>query len=143
MKTNCNTQNKGMFHLTKTVDYGILLLTEISKSQNEPISLQKIADKTGLSFLFLQKVAGILRKAGIIKATKGKSGGYILDRNISDISLKEIIEIIEGPVAVMSCLLAKSTCPNQKSCNVRPVFTQINDELVKSLESKKLSMFIS
>src|SRR3990167_9448707 len=101
MSSVCNSRNKGTFHLTKTVDYGIVILSQLGKSQNTPVSLQKISRITGLSFLFLQKIAGVLRRHGIIKAVKGNLGGYVLNTDLNKISLKQIIEILEGPIAIM------------------------------------------
>ncbi len=137
-----------MFHLSRKVDYGLLLLIELAQSQqagNEPISLKEFAKSRFMSFFFLQRVAYELRKKGLIEATRGKSGGYFLSRNPKEISLKEIFELLEGSVAIMQGLEVKEKLPclNEKLFTAHHGLSLLNNDLKQSLSRITLQDFIS
>ncbi|MDO8571137.1 MAG: Rrf2 family transcriptional regulator [bacterium] len=139
---------KGSLHLSQKVDYGLFLLAALAKkSQRESLSLRTIADDNSLSFAFLQKVALLLRQAGLIRATRGREGGYVLTTSPSRIHFKDIIEALEGPIAIMSCvsenIQQKKACPRKNFCSIRPTLKRINDEMKQLYFSKTLSNFLA
>lgn len=144
--TACSKQRSGALHLTQKVDYGVTLLVHLAKKS--PLSIKKVSDDSHLSFLFLQKIARSLQQAGIIKAERGKYGGYTLVKTPAELSLKEIIEALEGPIAIVPCLKTENDqcptnlCKHISYCAVRPTFYQINQEILANLTSKKLTNFI-
>lgn len=138
-------QRSGALHLTQKVDYGIMLLTALAKSlENETISLQKIAKENNISFAFLQKIARLLNQAGLIKASRGKFGGYLLAKTANALSIKEIIEALEGEIAIVPCLKKSQDekCKHSSYCKVRHSFQKINQEIQAHILTKKLSYFI-
>ena len=142
IKICATKQRSGALHITQKVDYGIMLLAFLAKSKDS-VSIKKIAENYNLSFLFLQKVAGLLQRSNLIKATRGKYGGYKLMKNPKKIAIKEIIEAIEGNISIVPCLTQKTshTCKHRSYCIVRKGFKKINDEIQKQLLNKKLSYF--
>ena len=85
--------------LKKETEYALRLLEAIEEGCSaEPLSLKTFAKDSGISFLFLQRIASKLKDAGIIRARKGKVGGYWLSRPRKAISIIDIIEAIEGPL---------------------------------------------
>lgn len=143
----CGTkQRSGALHLTQKVDYGIILLSALSKRQGKDhLSIKKIAEQGNISFLFLQKIAGLLQKAGIIKAERGKFGGYTLAKNLKDLNLGQIIEALEGPIAIVPCLNPRSAtiCKRIGHCSVRPGMAKINKEIQNIITTKTLDYFLS
>ncbi len=139
----CNKHRSGALYLTQKIEYGLTLLSTLAKSESSQ-SIKKIADKKNISFPFLQKTARALQKAKIIKASRGKYGGYVLNKNPKSITLKEIIEAIEGPIALVPCLKksCKSTCQKQKNCDTFSPLQEINEELLIFFASKTLDNFI-
>lgn len=137
----------GLLNFSKRVDYAFLLLVELAKRTGEgQLSLRMIADENRMSFYFLQKVALELRRAGLIQAGRGKNGGYSLARAASDISLKEILEATEGPMAIMSCLHDENAAPNcvrESWCSVRPGLQFINKTIANTLGQTTLNDFIN
>lgn len=132
-----------MLQFTKEVDYGLQLVITLSKLDNkELLSLRNFSKDTGISFLFLQRIAKKLKDANIIEATKGAQGGYTLKKNPLKVSLKEIIEALEGDYAIIHCLRGKCGCKREKTCESRKVFKKINNHLVDYLEKMKLSDFV-
>ncbi len=138
----CQSKNRsGALHLTQKVDYGILLLTCIAKEPN--LSIKKIAEKSRISFSFLQKIAGLLHNAGLITSTRGKYGGYTISKAPDELNLKEVIEALEGKVAIVPCLKENSNCKHSDYCAIRPTFRRINEEIQEHIVNKSLSYFIS
>ncbi len=139
---------KGSLHLSQKVDYGLFLLAALAReSRGTSSSLRTISDENSLSFAFLQKVAFLLRQAGLIRATRGREGGYVLNKPPGRIHFKDIIEALEGPIAIMSCMTdhaqKKNTCPRQRFCSIRPALKRINDEMKQLYYSKTLSNFLA
>ena len=136
----------GTLHITQKVDYGMFLLAAIAAhDSDEAISLHDVADGSNLSFAFLQQVARQLRQGGLLESVRGKSGGYRLTRKAKDISVKQIIEALEGPVAITDCAReeGKHPCPRSSVCNMRTAMRRINDEIKDILEQKTLDHFIT
>ena len=130
---------------SKKVDYGLFLLITLLKAENEIVSLRQIAEGNHISFYFLQKIALLLRRAGMIKSGRGKSGGYKLARPPQDITLKEIIEALEGPVSVVRCLPQSGcgfSCERENMCSAKSGLKYINDKLIDSLNETTLLDFI-
>ena len=143
---NSGKQKSGSLSLTKKADYGLFLLTVLAKKQLERKSIQAIADENGLSFSFLQKIARILQKGDLIAAERGKYGGYKLTKNPEDISLKEILETLEGPIAITPCFMTSKNnlcCSHREFCKIKNGLKKINEELKATLLSKTLKYFIS
>jgi len=142
---NCdgNKQRSGALHLTQKVDYGILLLSSLANSDGQT-SIQSIADSTNLSLAYLQKIARLLKKAGLIKASRGSRGGYALTKDPNQLNLKQIVEALEGEIALAPCLKRISThvCKNQSICKIRGGIQELNQEITAHLSSKNLTQFI-
>jgi len=136
-------QKQGFLQFSQKLDYGLFLLMELAKRQLQqnqhnkvmpraPMSLRGFAQKNGMSFFFLQKVAFLLRKAGLIHADRGKNGGYVLARTAAEISLKEVVETLEGPVTVVHCLSSQSAdlCSRLPRCQMRHGLDNVNQAIV-------------
>ncbi|MDP2656432.1 MAG: Rrf2 family transcriptional regulator [bacterium] len=139
-----NEKRSGTLHLTQKVDYGMFLLSAIATQGNQvPQSLQVVADEHHLSFSFLQQVARQLRQAGLLTSVRGKSGGYRLTKSADEISIKEVIEALEGAVSVVDCTSdVGHVCPRATTCTMRKKMKKINDEIKDVLHTKTISHFI-
>lgn len=144
MNKNCTTkQRSGALHMTQKVDYGIILLTNLANNKTST-SIKTVAEANNLSFLFLQKIARLLQKSKIIKAERGKFGGYVLTEKPKDLTLKTIIESLEGPIAITPCLrpFGKNLCKHSKVCEIKRKFQELNLEIQEHFLSKTLNYFI-
>lgn len=129
-----------MIKISKQVDYGIQFLKELSKSKPEsPLSIADFSKKSSISFLFLQKIAKKLKEAGMVVSTKGAAGGYTLVRPLPSISMKELVEILDGPIGVVDCQKAGRVCPKEKNCAVKPMFHGVNEQVLGILATTYLS----
>jgi len=115
---------------------GVLVLTE--RYGQGPVCLDAICAKRKLSKQYLTKIFSLLSRADLVTAIRGKHGGYMLARRPEDISLLEVIEAVEGPIALNFCQHTPPKCwePN---CRVRPVWTELQKIVRQRLGSVKLS----
>ncbi len=143
-KRSSRLQQSGSFHLTRKTDYGLLLLSALAKKSNQ-ISIKKIATENKIPPSFLQKIAADLQRSHLIKSTRGKYGGHTLAKNPKDITIREVIEALEGPLAISKCThpMKRGTCLCAANCHIRGGIGRINAELQAMLMSKTLSQLIS
>lgn len=130
-----------MLFTTKT-EYGLKALEILAqKGQNKQTSLSDIAHQTGLSLSYLEQIFAKLKRAKIIKSTKGTDGGYSLSRHANQINLYEIISALEGQTAVNSCMAGtKSSCSGR--CLTRKIWEEIQNDLEKKLKKYNLKNLI-
>jgi len=139
----------GFLALSKKVDYGLFFMAHLAMvspgADVRSVSLMEIAKEHGLSFYFLQKVALDLRKAGLILSSRGKEGGYKLAKPAFVINIKDIVEALEGPVALLECMNvnALSSCSRQADCFVRNGLSSMNKKIIDTLSEFTLYELIS
>ncbi len=92
--------------------YGLRALADLAAySQGEPIALAMVAARQKISLNYLEQVFGQLRKAGLVRSIKGPSGGYLLAKPAKDITVKEILEVLEGPLPAITTRDTESYLP--------------------------------
>jgi Rrf2 family cysteine metabolism transcriptional repressor len=124
-----------MFGLTKKTDYGLELMIALAKNYAQgPLSLRQIAQKKKLPFKYLEQVVLPLREAGLLEAKQGKGGGYFLTKKPTEISVAEIVEVLEGPVELGACL----GCPKAALCGQKDVWTEVGDQVRETIAGKTL-----
>jgi len=125
----------GFLNFSQKVDYGLFLLAQLANASTEkPVSLKEIANEQNLSFYFLQKVAADLRR-----------DGYTLVKSPEETTMKEVLEAIEGPIALLACLNHNehSVCLREDSCIIKKGLGSINREIIKTLENFTLFDFLN
>ena len=93
---------------------------------------------------FLFKIMRSLIKVGIVKSVRGKKGGFMLGRNPEDISLYNIIEAVEGPIALSHCLIDPNRCNKDATehCVIYLTLAKLREELIHKLENINLKMLL-
>ncbi|MBU0660992.1 Rrf2 family transcriptional regulator [Patescibacteria group bacterium] len=134
-----------MICLNKQVDYGVQFLVALSLvAPKEQLSLRQFTEKHNMSFLFLQRIASLLKKAKLIQATKGAHGGYSLVKDPKDITFLEIYEAIEGPYGPTSCLRDPAfDCPREKLCASQDFFMVLQHDLRDFMQKSTLDTIIT
>ena len=96
---------------------------------DEPVMTKEIADKQNLPVTYLEQLMLTLRKAGLVVATRGAKGGYVLSRSADDMTLCDIVEALEGPLDIADCADVTNCCQTPDTCALKEVFTEANNSL--------------
>ncbi|NBC35116.1 Rrf2 family transcriptional regulator [Novosphingobium sp. FSY-8] len=99
-----------MAHITASVEYGIHCLLWLVGNDGRPVSSRDLAELQGVSPSFIAKIFPKLEKAGILKASEGVRGGYLLARPAQDISFLDIVDAIEGDKPLFECQEVRERC---------------------------------
>ena len=125
--------------MSKLTDYGTVVLAQMAREPATVFSAAELAERTGLAPTTVSKLLKALLRAGILASTRGAHGGYALARPPEQISAVEIIDAIEGPVALTECSTGHSTCTIQADCSVGGNWQQINLGIRHALERVSLA----
>jgi Rrf2 family protein len=120
-----------MLRISREVDLGLLLLVELARS-NELVGLKEWAEKRGLPYRYLSKVAVRLKKAGLLKSKEGREGGYSLGKMAKQIKIGEVIEVLEGPIAPVSCMRGMK-CACSDYCGHKSLMVKLAEVVEKQL----------
>ncbi len=128
------------FGISIKTDYGVLLMTALAEYKGEFVSLRTIAKQKKLPYHFLAQIIKPLRTAKLVSSKEGMSGGYTLTKNPRDITLKEIVEALEGPIATTRCTHnARHTCPAANVCGPKNEWNTLKNSISTLLENKTLA----
>lgn len=122
--------------------HALLYITENEKS--ERLTIQEIAEKKNIPRKFLEAILVDLKTGGIVDSKKGKFGGYYLRRKPEDVSILEVIRLIDGAVAMLPCVSLNfyescGRCEDEATCNINKLFSQVRDETLKILSGTTLA----
>lgn len=111
--------------------YGLKAMFELARNSNDdvPVSLKYIAKQQSISDQYLEQIFSSLKKAGLVKSVRGAQGGYLLSKDASEITVADILKILEGDMAFTECLLDSEACENFNSCSTRYVWEQIKQAI--------------
>lgn len=133
-----------MMFTTKT-EYGLKAMVRLAQNKSKkPTSLTQIAKEEHISQSYLEQIFSKLKANDLVSAVKGSEGGYILSRPASKINVFEIVEALEGPLAVFYCMAGengKIGC-SAKGCLTRRVWDELQKNIIKTLRKFKLSDLI-
>ncbi len=119
--------------------YGVKAMVDIAiHSANEHVSIKSIAERQNISEYYLEQLFAQLRKAGIIKSTRGHFGGYALSKPPDQISVYDIIEVLEGSIEVSDCIEDTASCANIECCATRLLWVRIKESIDNVLKSTTL-----
>nr|WP_330386650.1 Rrf2 family transcriptional regulator [Peptostreptococcus russellii] len=123
--------------------YGLKAMFELALSSNgEPVSLKYIAKKQGMSDQYLEQIFSILKKAELVKSVRGAQGGYYISKEASEITVADILKVLEGDMAFTECLLDKDLCGNFDSCATKYVWAKIKESIEEVTNSISLQDMI-
>lgn len=106
-----------------------------------PISIKEISDRQGISEPYLEQLFSSLRKSGLVTSIRGAQGGYILSYEPKDISVGDIIRVLEGPIAPADCVLEEDPviCKKRETCVTREIWAEIRDSINKVIDNINLA----
>ena len=135
-----------MLRLTKKTEYGIIAIKHLmdagsrSDNGNAVVSTTDMAEMYNIPRGILGKVMQQLARNGLVRSVQGVGGGYILERDPAEISLNDVVNIIEGPVEMVECItLEGDECSQHERCNIQAPFLNIQRRLTRYFENITLA----
>ena len=107
--------------LSHLADYAVVLMTAAARRPaGARLSATELAGETGVPLPTAQKLMGQLAACGLLQSVRGAAGGFSLTRHANEISLADIVEAVEGPIAMTVCSEGRSDCALDAHCRVKP-----------------------
>ena len=127
--------------LSSMADYAVVTMSAAARHCGMVrVSAAQLAEETGLPPATVQKLVSKLSAAGLLRASRGAGGGLKLARPAAAISLADIVEAVEGPIALTSCVeQGKHDCGMESACTVRPHWGVVNDAVRGALAEVPLT----
>ena len=126
-----------MLRITKITDYGFIILTHMTQHGEDLLYNAKDLSKAiGIPLPTVSKVLKILTQGGILVSHQGSKGGYCLSHPAQEITAAEIIEAIEGPVAITDCTGSEGC---ERNCQVSKSWQKVNATIITTLQGLNLA----
>ena len=131
--------------LAQRTRYALRSLLYLAEEQDgAPVQLARIAETQRVPPKYLELIMLDLKKAGLVRSTRGPKGGYRLDRAPAEISFGEIVRVMEGPIALVSCASVNfyepcGDCKDEASCAIRKAFAILRDQTTNFLDRVSLN----
>jgi Rrf2 family iron-sulfur cluster assembly transcriptional regulator len=121
--------------LTTKGRYGVRAVANLAAAVHDrPVSISQIAGEENLSPEFLEQIFFKLKKAGLIRSVRGPKGGFILNRDPSEISVKTILDAVGEPLSPTPCADGNAPpCPRRDQCTVAPVWQEFYQTMERHL----------
>ncbi len=117
--------------ISKEADYALRTILYLTRTTNgRPIATSAIADEQRIPPSFLTKIVSRLSSAGIVRTSRGPHGGVSLARPSHEISVLDVIEVIDGPITLNDCVSDPNRCPFGQTCTLHDMFCEAQALLV-------------
>ena len=109
--------------------YGVKAMVDLAINYGEqPVSIKSISERQSISEYYLEQLFSSLRRAKLIKSVRGAQGGYILNRAPEEITIYDVINVLEGPIEISNCL-EDGACNNIDCCATRLLWKKIKNSI--------------
>jgi Rrf2 family transcriptional regulator, iron-sulfur cluster assembly transcription factor len=126
--------------LTKAGDYGYLGVLYLAKQPKDRIvRLSEISESEGIPEKFLAKIFQNLTRTGLVRSHRGAKGGFTLAKAADEITVKELIESVQGPIFLSRCLTSPNSCDRKKSCPLRKLWVKSQDYIIEMFKENTLA----
>lgn len=130
--------------LTKKTKYALKALICMAKRENEMIQIAELSSCEKIPQKFLESILLELRKHGILESKRGKEGGYKLGKEAREITLGQVIRVLDGPLAPIPCVSKIAykkcdECMDEATCEIRQVMQKVRDSTAEILDNTRLS----
>lgn len=133
-----------MLRLSNFADYGVVIMTAAARARDHSggdlVAASQVSGATGIPVPTVAKLMNHLARAGLLVSHRGVSGGFALSRSAAAISLADIVEAIDGPIALTHCCAEDSArCELHSRCAVRPHWDPVNRAVREALSGVSLA----
>jgi len=119
-------------------EYGLRAMFDLAQHFGEgPTSLKSVAERQDISEHYLEQLIASLRKSGLVRSIRGAQGGYILAREPAEITVGDVIRVLEGPIAPMDCVNEEEaeSCNRASYCITKGIWERLRDSVNSVLDS--------
>lgn len=126
--------------INRTTDYAVRVVLHLAAAEaGSRVRASDIAAAQGIPLDYVPKVLQALARSGILATTSGRTGGVRLIKSPQRITLLDIVEAMEGPIALNRCMVRKGECPRDQRCPVHPLWAKAQAGLVKTLREATIA----
>lgn len=126
--------------LSKMTDYAVVMMAHMGQSTGRVFAAPQIAEETGVPQPTVSKLLKELARGGLLTSIRGAAGGYRMDRTPAEVSVAEIVQALEGPIALTACVDgADDSCNVESFCGMRGNWNKVNTAIRTALESVTLA----
>ena len=120
--------------------YGLRILMDLAIHQSEkPRLIRDIAKSQQISEKYISRLVIALRKAGMIRSIRGVNGGFHIAMKPEDITLLDVIEVMEGPLSIVDCVMKPKRCAQHENCAPREIWCKLNDDIRELMRKTTLA----
>lgn len=123
-----------MLRISKKADYGLIALRHLATHPGVSCTSREIAATYSIPAELMAKILQVLVRQGFVESHQGMNGGYVLARKPEEITAVEVIEAIEGPVAITSCNTERGVCFQFDRCTIKDPLATVNQKIVRLLQ---------
>jgi Rrf2 family protein len=132
-----------MMNISTRGRYGLRALLEIAhRAEEEPVTIRDISESQQMSVSYLEQILHRLKKAGIVRSIRGARGGYVLARKGERITVSQIINALDGPIAISYCdspQMREKSCIGPSACVSRILWRKLEDLIEDALSNVTLA----
>lgn len=123
--------------------YGMRALVEVALGGDRPTSLKTVAERQGLSQQYLEQIFAVLRRAEVVDSVRGAHGGYRLARPADRITALEVVELLEGSVAPVTCIEDEASCDRVGACSTEALWRDVDRAVRRVLGGTSLADMVA
>ncbi len=122
--------------LTREGDYAVRVVVDLAgRPRGDVVRTEDLTLTTGVPRAYLAKIIQALARANLVRTRQGPGGGVQLGQDPAGITLRRMVEAVEGPIHLNRCLVRAGECPRDAFCAVHPVWARIQAVLIRELEA--------
>lgn len=126
--------------LTLKGDYAVRVVVDLaSQPADATVKTEYLGYRTGIPRAYLSKIIQALAHAGLVRTRRGTRGGIALGESPQAITLRRVIEAVEGPIYLNRCLVRPGACPRDTFCPVHPVWARVQAIVLRELDAVRIS----
>ena len=132
--------------LTTKSRYGTRMIIDLAiNAQTEPVRLSEISKRQSISLKYLEHLIRELKKAGYVKSTRGRHGGYMLAKSVDEISVGDVVRALEGSDSIADCTENDDvcgTCTRAGECMTQYIWAEAGKAMFEKLDSFRIDQWI-
>ena len=123
--------------------YGLRILLDLALHENKmPRMIRDIAGSQQISEKYISRLIIALRRAGMVCSIRGAKGGFRLAKTPEELTLLDVLEVMEGPLSIVDCVHAPKTCTRHENCAVREIWQGVNSEIRETMRKITLRTLV-